>query len=1010
MSEKMRRIPFDALMNWALTEYEQQGSVFGVRKEQFYVNTTGNRVSLFGEEIATPVGPAAGPNAQLAQNIIASYLGGARFMELKTVQKMDGKDLADCVPRPCIRAEDEGYNVEWSTELTIPNALEEYIKAWIALHVLAREFSISDCRDFLFNMSVGYDLAGIKGEKIDTYIESMKDAKDTKVWKEATTWLRENAGRFKRFTAEDIDRIDPQVSRSITLSTLHGCPPQEIERIAKYLLCEKKVHTYVKCNPTLLGYELARSILDDMGYGYISFDDHHFNDDLQYEDALAMLQRLMDLAKEQELSFGVKITNTFPVKIKRNELPGEEMYMSGRALYPLSIRVAAKLSEDFEGSLPVSFSGGADAFNIKELYNTGIRPITVATTILKPGGYARLNQLARELEDSMRPYWQGIDVEALNQLALSAPGNPDHVKGRREVASRKTSSKLPLFDCFKAPCKEGGCPIEQQIPEYLRLVAEGRYDDAFRIIAIDNASPSVTGTICDHACQGKCTRLDYETSLQVRQAKRLAADAAQEAYTDTITPPALRTKKRAAVVGAGPAGVAAALFLRRNGMEVTVFEKRGRPFGIVEYVIPGFRISKEAIARDFRMAEKMGVEFRFHQEIGDIPALKQDYDYVIVATGAWKAGRSPVRESNGKVLDALDFLLASKENSCKVDLGKKVAVIGGGDVAMDCSRAAKRAPGVEEVTIVYRRTVDFMPASREEIRLAVEDGVGIKELYAPVSFHDGVLHCEIMELGDYDESGRRGMVSTGRTEDMAFDTLIAATGAQVDATLYQAAGMALDKWDNPVVNAANESSIENIYIAGDGKKGPSTVVAGIGDAKRAVKDILRKEGLQDDFKRVSEPQSDELLYSRKGVLVRESGTAMDAYRCLSCDQVCELCADVCPNRANVAVTVSGFDNRRQILHIDALCNECGNCGIFCPHTGNPYKDKITLFWEAEDFADSENRGFLRTGENTYKIRLEDGKVVETALSDSQMPEEYRSLIQAVNRNYAYFNVTGTPAY
>ena len=162
MSEKMYPIPFKSLMNWVITEYVGCGDVFGVHKQY---HATGKSLPIFGERIETPFGPAAGPNSQLAQNIIAAYAAGARFFEVKTVQKMDGADLAACVPRPCILANDEGYNQEWSTELTVPQAMDEYIKAWCALKVLSKVYGFGDPDGFVFNMSVGYDLEGIKGER-----------------------------------------------------------------------------------------------------------------------------------------------------------------------------------------------------------------------------------------------------------------------------------------------------------------------------------------------------------------------------------------------------------------------------------------------------------------------------------------------------------------------------------------------------------------------------------------------------------------------------------------------------------------------------------------------------------------------------------------------------------------------------------------------------------------------------------------------------------------------------
>ena len=201
MSEKMTCMPFGQLMDWVLTEHGTRGTVFGVHRS--YKADPARNMEIFGRNLETPIGPAAGPNTQLAQNIAASYFAGARFFELKTVQKMDGDELAACINRPCILAEDECYNCEWSTELYVPQAMGEYIKAWFMLHVMAKEFGLGSADGFQFNISVGYDLAGIKEEKIDTFIESMKEAKDTEVFRECRQWLLDHLDRFKNVTRED---------------------------------------------------------------------------------------------------------------------------------------------------------------------------------------------------------------------------------------------------------------------------------------------------------------------------------------------------------------------------------------------------------------------------------------------------------------------------------------------------------------------------------------------------------------------------------------------------------------------------------------------------------------------------------------------------------------------------------------------------------------------------------------------------------------------------------------
>ena len=573
MSEKMYPIPFRSLMNWVVTEYADCGEIFGIHKAY---RASGKSLPIFGERIETPFGPAAGPNSQLAQNIIAAYVAGARFFEVKTVQKMDGADLAACVPRPCILANDEGYNQEWSTELTVPQAMDEYIKAWCALKVLSKVYDLGDPDGFVFNMSVGYDLEGIKGEKVNTYIDGMMDARRTAIFGECKAVLKE------LFPAESdfIDAISPRVSGSVTVSTLHGCPPDEIERIASYLISEKHLHTFVKCNPTILGYETARRTLDAMGYDYIVFDEHHFNEDLQWADAVPMFQRLQKLADSCGLEFGLKLSNTFPVDTTRGELPNNEMYMSGRSLFPLTIEMCHRISRQFGGRMRISFAGGAEYFNCDKLFAAGIWPITVATTILKPGGYNRLLQMVEKVEALPYRPFSGTDTQAICDLSTASHTDFHHVKPIKPLPSRKSDKQVPWLDCFTAPCK-GGCPIEQDIPEYVELVRKGLYGPALKLITEKNPLPFLTGTICAHRCQTKCSRNFYDESVRIRDTKLVAAERGYEALMASIRRPAKVAGKKAAIIGGGPTGMSAAYFVGRAGIPVTLFEKADRLGGIV---------------------------------------------------------------------------------------------------------------------------------------------------------------------------------------------------------------------------------------------------------------------------------------------------------------------------------------------------------------------------------------------------------------------------------------------
>lgn len=1009
MSEIMRSVPFENLLDWALEEYDNSGSIFSIPEAKFYRPKTSKKEKIvLGDELPSVIGPAAGPGSQLAQNIAASYLAGARFIELKTVQVMDGEEIQKAVAKPCINAEDEGYNCEWSTELTVPQAFDEYIKAYFLIQVLAKELGIAGEKDFSFNMSVGYTLDGIKSEKIDNYLNSMKDASNTEPFKHCKAYLKENIDRFKNFNLQDLENISPNISNSVTESTLHGCPAHEIEAIASYLMSEKNLNVFIKCNPTLLGYEFARKTLNDLGYDYMAFTDNHFKSDLQYADAVLMFKRLMKLSGELGLKFGIKLTNTFPVDVKRNELPAEEMYMSGRALLPLTISLAYKISEDFGGKLPISYSGGADALNIVKIHKTGISPITVATTILKPGGYERLSQMAALMEDNIGGEFTGIDVKALKTLKLELlMSKSTHKLNREKVNSRKTDSPLPLTDCFKAPCKDGGCPIEQQIPEYIHLVGKKRYDEAFEVIANTNTSPSVLGRICAHHCQSYCTRVDYEKSVKIRNMKYIAARNAQEAYISGLQASELKSGKKAAVIGAGPVGLAAAAYLRRNGMAVKVFEKTDKAYGLVSHVIPDYRISDSDIQLDLELILKLGVEIEYNTEINDLKALRDEFDYVIIATGAWGKTKSPVKSGSEHIRDALKFLNKAKEDKDYAP-ANRIAVIGAGDVAMDCVRTAKRLPCCDEAMLIYRRTISYMPAEQDEVELVQSEGIPIRELLAPISYDGSILKCEKMKLGEFDSSGRKSVVGTGEYETFKFGMVIAATGASVDGKIFEQNSIKTDAKSRPEVNDAFESSVPNVYIVGDCLKGPSTIVKGMGQAKKAALDILSKEKLPSDFKKYEYPEADETLRAKRGILRQPALDETEADRCLKCDQICEICKEVCPNRANIAVRLDGFD-KIQIIHMDGMCNECGNCAIFCPHAGRPYKDKFTVFWTRKDFEDSSNAGFLKTA-GGYKIRLEDKSVGYFDENLSGIDEKLKALIKGLEKSYEYLLVPTGKVY
>ncbi|MEJ2634835.1 MAG: putative selenate reductase subunit YgfK [Calditrichia bacterium] len=1054
MSDKMQPIEFQKLLKWAFSEYAASKTVFGIPQTKFHYRKNKPAVSIFNEPLETPLGPAAGPHTQLTQNILSAYLTGGSFFELKTVQKLDRLEI----DKPCIDAGDEGYNVEWSQELTLDQSYEEYMKAWFLLHLVKEVFGLSKHaeRGFIFNMSVGYDLAGIQTPRMDRFIDELKDAWKSNLFEQYRTILRKELTRgylsdllltnpeIFRITRKRLEEINermeavsPLISGSVTLSTMHGCPPQEIESISRYLIREKGLHTYVKLNPTLLGYERVKDMLHSLGYRYMDLDRAAFEHDLQYADAVPMLQRLQEFADGHGKTFGVKLSNTLGMNNNRGKLAGDQMYMSGRALFPLTIALAGKLASQFGGNLNISYSGGVSAHNVTDILANGIYPVTLATDLLKPGGYTRLFQMAQAIEKEKLLFDKSnrIDIGRLKKLAESAPADIYYHKEKREIDSIKIPARLTKFDCYLSPCSEA-CPIHQDVAEYVRLVEEGRFSDAFEVIISKNPLPHITGHICDHQCMNHCTRWDYDDPVQIRDQKKEAAQRGFEDYLEKFR--AQHSMKnngvKTAIIGAGPAGLAAAYFLAKSGFNVTIFEQTDKAGGTVQHVIPGFRLPQTAIDKDVEFIKRHGVRFVFNSQ-PDFSVAKlraEGYKYTFLGIGAPESNRLPLQGESKNVYDAIDFLKAFNKNEAPA-LGKCVAVIGGGNSAMDGARAAMRSPGVEKVYIIYRRTREWMPADREEFDAALADGIIFRELLLPVTFESGGLKCQKMQLGGMGADGRRQVSAVKDSfETIAVDSIISAIGEHADTRLLQKNELLSgDRQKLQVMETTNETILENVFIGGDALRGPSTVVESIADGKKAAEAIIQREGLTQEspenrlsklFDHSKRMQDTEI---RKGTILpgQPDSPAAEAERCLACNLVCNKCVEVCPNRANIPIAVSGpdvkFRDAFQILHVDGMCNECGNCETFCPYAGSPYKEKITLFWNEQDFADSTNDGFYlmqRQAEGSLEFRVRfnkqegslrynaAGERPESALGEKNSSPDmnrFLEMIKTVARDYAY---------
>jgi putative selenate reductase len=334
---------------------------------------------------------------------------------------------------------------------------------------------------------------------------------------------------------------------------------------------------------------------------------------------------------------------------------------------------------------------------------------------------------------------------------------------------------------------------------------------------------------------------------------------------------------------------------------------------------------------------------------------------------------------------------------------------------MDAARVAKRLKGVKDVTVLYRRTEREMPADREEYREAVEEGVVFNFLSNPESLEDGAVRIRKMALGSPDESGRRRPVETGEVYSLPASFIVAAISETVDADLLKTMGLSFDG-KGPRVNSESCATADpGVYLLGDARTGPSTIVACIAEGRKAVDHILANRQADAIVDPGPVPTEPEAIPGRKGRVQeslvpedRADFAAREMERCLECHAICNKCVDVCPNRANIALPVEGFGHANQILHIDAYCNECGNCGQFCPWEGNPYKDKLTIFNLETDFNHSDNSGFfwngrtgfLRVGKSIYTLDRQN-EVLGVREKTEEPLDQILSVIDQVEKDYSY---------
>lgn len=1041
MSDKFYQISIEKLFNWVNAE-EKLGSIFGIAKENFFVPKTTDsfRMHRYGKLLETPLGVAAGPHTQLAQNIIAAWLCGARYIELKTVQTLDEIH----VTKPCIEVEDEGYNCEWSQELTLKGSFDEYLNAWIMIHILKHKFGWDSAEPgLIFNMSVGYDYKGIQNANVQWFLEKMESCEQE---------LKDKLDAIRPLYPEiDSINISAKMTDNITLSTMHGCPPNEIHKIGKYLIEERKLHTTIKMNPTLLGPERLREILNTkLGFS-VNVPDEAFEHDLKYPDAIELIKSLSESAQKSGVEFGLKLTNTLEALNNTRQLPQNEkmVYASGRALHPISINLANKLQKEFNCSLDISFCAGVDAFNVVDTLACGLKPITVCSDLLKPGGYLRMTQYLENLTNS----FADTNSKSIDEFVVNSSSDKSNLKtavlstleqysekvleeklyrkSNFPYKNIKTKRTLTEYDCVSAPCTES-CAVFQKVPEYMYHTSVGNFEKAYSVITEDNPIPNITGNVCDHLCQTKCTRMNYDNTLQIRGIKRFLAEYSKEN-------PAHASKAnniKVGIIGAGPSGLSCAYFLAKEGFAVDVYESKPFAGGMTADSIPVFRLSAEQIASDIDLVKSVGANLHFNSKIDEelFVKLKNECAFIFVGIGAQKSKKLEIPgEELTSVYDQLEFLSAIRRDS-SIKLGSKVAVVGGGNSAIDTARTANRLIGSEgTVQLIYRRTEKEMPADREEVEALIKEGIEIIELTAPVSIREAenklAFKCIKMQLSDVDASGRRRPVPVKDSEfELFFDNIITAIGQDIDLNFIPNQELTINR-------ATLETNIPNVLIGGDAMRGADSLINAVGDGKKAAQLIMKKASHAINLVSGSAPNKIDSISLQKKLATREFGKPIiesplstsknfelvhpaltkeeameEAKRCLFCSDICNICTTVCPNFANIAFDVVPMEipvyslevngktsikktdvlsikQKPQIINVRDFCNECGNCDSFCPTSGAPYKTK-PKFHLTENSFNEESLGYqFRDGVLYYK---NDGEVSSLKLENDSVVYESES--------------------
>lgn len=533
-----------------------------------------------------------------------------------------------------------------------------------------------------------------------------------------------------------------------------------------------------------------------------------------------------------------------------------------------------------------------------------------------------LGQLSKLMESILDGTGTTETIDTIRELAIDIANTADCVIGR-EAAQMVLNGVENFYDDYEShvnnnrciaehhtavPCMEL-CPAGVDIPGYITLIKEGRYADAVRLIRKDNPMPVTCAYICEHPCETRCRRQMTDASVNIRGLKRYAVDNAGEVENPPCAP---STGKTVAVIGGGPSGLTCAYYLALMGHKVTIYEKKKQLGGMLRYGIPSYRFPREKLDNEIKSMLSVGIDVKCEFDVGKdvFEKLTKEYDFVYISIGAHTNKHLGIPgEESKNVISAVEMLRGIGDGVMPDFTGKKVLVIGGGNVAMDVTRSSVRL-GASKVTCVYRRRKEDMPAQVEEVEGAIAEGAEIMELSAPVRVEANengeavALWVQPQIIGNI-SGGRAGMKAADLPEQrIDADIIIGAIGQDIESQDFEACGLAVKRGAFVADNTGKISSFDNVYAGGDCVTGPATAVKAIAAGKVAAANIDNKLGYNHEITcdvEIPAPSlSSEPAHGRINTTEREAGerkcdfcdiecgmteegASKEASRCLRCD-------------------------------------------------------------------------------------------------------------------------------